>query len=75
MLGFIFGAIAGAAGYWAYQRYVIGTDDDAFADFETNSLERPTSTEIHGGASDTAAGSSSSSTISPGSTPSTGTET
>lgn len=48
MFGFIFGAVAGAAGYWAYQRYVVGTEDDAFADFETSSLERPTPSEIHG---------------------------
>ncbi|MFN8521919.1 MAG: hypothetical protein U0821_02305 [Chloroflexota bacterium] len=47
MFGFILGAIAGAAGYWAYQRYVIGSDDDAFADFETSSLDRPGPTEIH----------------------------
>ena len=48
MFGFILGAVAGAAGYWAYQRYVVGSDDDAFADFETSSLERPSPAEIHG---------------------------
>ena len=48
MFGFILGAVAGAAGYWAYQRYVVGTDDDAFADFETSSLDRPTPAEVHG---------------------------
>ncbi len=48
MFGFILGAAAGAAGYWAYQRYVVGTDDDAFADFETSSLDRPSPAEVHG---------------------------
>ena len=48
MFGFILGAVAGAAGYWAYQRYVVGTDDDAFADFETSSLDRPTPAEVQG---------------------------
>jgi hypothetical protein len=48
MWGFIVGAVAGAAGYWAYQRYVVGTDDDAFADFETSSIDRPNSGEVHG---------------------------
>lgn len=48
MFGFVFGAVAGAAGYWAYQRYVVGTEDDAFADFETSSLERPSPSDIHG---------------------------
>lgn len=48
MWGFILGAVAGAAGYWAYQRYVVGSDDDAFADFETSSIDRPTPTEVHG---------------------------
>ncbi len=48
MFGFILGAAAGAAGYWAYQRYVVGTDDDAFADFETSSLDRPSPGEVHG---------------------------
>jgi hypothetical protein len=41
MLQFILGAAVGAAGYWAYQKYVIGTDDDAFAEFETSSLDMP----------------------------------
>ena len=26
MWGFLVGAVAGAAGYWAYQRYVVGSD-------------------------------------------------
>jgi hypothetical protein len=66
MFGFILGAAAGAAGYWAYQRYVVGTDDDAFADFETSSLERPSPSEIHGRPSDPMPGSCSSSTTSSG---------
>lgn len=56
MIGFVLGAIAGAAGYWAYQRYVVGTDEDAFADFETSSLDRPTTSEVHGRPSDPVAG-------------------
>ena len=48
MFGFLLGAVAGAAGYWAYQRYVVGTEDDAFADFETSSLDRPTPSEVQG---------------------------
>ncbi len=56
MIGFIIGAAAGAAGYWAYQRYVVGTDDDAFADFETSSIERPSSGEIHGRPTDSVPG-------------------
>ena len=56
MFGFILGAVAGAAGYWAYQRYVVGSDDDAFADFETSSIDRPTPSEVHGRPSDTAPG-------------------
>ena len=56
MFGFVFGALAGAAGYWAYQRYVVGTEDDAFADFETSSLDRPSPAEGHGRPSDTAPG-------------------
>jgi hypothetical protein len=56
MWGFILGTVAGAAGYWAYQRYVVGSDDDAFADFETSSIDRPTASEIHGRPSDPAPG-------------------
>jgi hypothetical protein len=56
MWGFILGSVAGAVGYWAYQRYVVGTDDDAFADFETSSIDRPTASEIHGRPSDAAPG-------------------
>lgn len=56
MWGFIFGSIVGAAGYWAYQRYVVGSDDDAFADFETSSIDRPTPTEVHGRPSESAPG-------------------
>ena len=52
MFGFLLGAVAGAAGYWAYQRYVVGTEDDAFADFETSSLDRPTPSEVRGGPSE-----------------------
>jgi hypothetical protein len=69
MIGFIVGAIAGAAGYWAYQRYIVGSDDDAFADFETSSLDRPTTTDTYSGPSDSMSGTSSS-TSSPSSTPS-----
>jgi hypothetical protein len=58
MLGFILGAVAGAAGYWAYQRYVVGSDDDAFADFETSSIDRPTPTDVHSRPSDTTTGTS-----------------
>jgi hypothetical protein len=56
MFGFILGAVAGVAGYWAYQRYVVGSDDDAFADFETSSIDRPTPSEVHGRPSDKAPG-------------------
>ncbi|HZO28687.1 MAG TPA: hypothetical protein VFH48_22160 [Chloroflexota bacterium] len=56
MFGFILGAVAGAAGYWAYQRYVVGSDDDAFADFETSSIDRPTPSEVHGRPADSAPG-------------------
>jgi hypothetical protein len=56
MFGFILGAVAGAAGYWAYQRYVVGSDDDAFADFDTSSIDRPTPTEVHGRPSESAPG-------------------
>ena len=56
MFGFVRGAVAGAAGYWAYQRYVVGTDDDAFADFETSSLDRPTPSEVHGRPAESAPG-------------------
>ena len=56
MFGFILGAVAGAAGYWAYQRYVVGSDDDAFADFETSSIDRATPSEVHGRPSDKAPG-------------------
>ena len=56
MFGFILGAVAGAAGYWAYQRYVVGSDDDAFADFETSSIDRPTPSEVHGLPSESAPG-------------------
>jgi hypothetical protein len=69
MIGFIVGAIAGAAGYWAYQRYIVGSDDDAFADFETSSLDRPTTTDTFGGTSDSTPGTSSTSST-PSSTPS-----
>jgi hypothetical protein len=62
MIGFILGAIAGAAGYWAYQRYIVGSDDDAFADFETSSLDRPSTTETYSGTSDSTPGTSSSTT-------------
>jgi hypothetical protein len=48
MWGFVLGAVAGAAGYWAYQRYVVGSDDDAFADFDTSSIDRATPAEVHG---------------------------
>ena len=68
MFGFILGAIAGAAGYWAYQRYVVGTDDDAFADFETSSLERPGPSEIHGRPSENVPGYSDPSSATGGST-------
>ena len=67
MIGFIVGAIAGAAGYWAYQRYIVGSDDDAFADFETSSLDRPTTTDAYSGSSESMSGTSSS-TSSPSST-------
>ena len=56
MFGFILGAVAGVAGYRAYQRYVVGSDDDAFADFETSSIDRPTPSEVHGRPSDSAPG-------------------
>ena len=56
MFGFVLGAVAGAAGYWAYQRYVVGTDDDAFADFETSSLDRPSPSEVHGRPTENAPG-------------------
>ena len=56
MFGFILGAVAGAAGYWAYQRYVVGSDDDAFADFETSSIDRPTPSEVHGRPNESAPG-------------------
>lgn len=56
MFGFILGAVAGVAGYWAYQRYVVGSDDDAFADFETSSIDRPTSSEVHGRPAESAPG-------------------
>lgn len=70
MFGFVFGAIAGAAGYWAYQRYVVGTEDDAFADFETSSLDRPSPSEVHGRPSDTVPGyTDTSSTTPPSSSP------
>ncbi len=68
MFGFIFGAVAGAAGYWAYQRYVVGTDDDAFADFETSSIERPSASEIHGRPSDAVPGYSEPSSTTTGGT-------
>ena len=69
MFGFVFGALAGAAGYWAYQRYVVGTEDDAFADFETSSLDRPSPSEVHGRPSDTVPGySETGSTTPPAST-------
>ena len=71
MFGFILGAIAGAAGYWAYQRYVVGTDDDAFADFETSSLERPGPSEIHGRPSESVPGYSDPGSTTGGSTTST----
>jgi len=48
MWGFLVGAVAGAAGYWAYQKFVVGNDDDAFADFETSSIDRPSASEVHG---------------------------
>jgi hypothetical protein len=73
MFGFILGAVAGAAGYWAYQRYVVGSDDDAFADFETSSLDRPTTTDFTTRSSDTTASQGSttpSSTTPSSSTPS-----
>lgn len=56
MIGFILGAAAGAAGYWAYQRYVVGTEDDAFADFETSSLDRPMPSEVQGRPADPSPG-------------------
>ena len=56
MWGFILGTVAGAAGYWAYQRYVVGSDDDAFADFETSSIDRPSASEVHGRPTDSAPG-------------------
>jgi hypothetical protein len=56
MWGFLVGAVAGAAGYWAYQRYVVGSDDDAFADFETSSIDRPSASEVHGRPTDTVPG-------------------
>jgi hypothetical protein len=70
MFGFILGAVAGAAGYWAYQRYVVGSDDDAFADFETSSIDRPTTSETSGSASDSTPSYSDSGTGSTGGTPS-----
>ncbi|HYU17467.1 MAG TPA: hypothetical protein VEQ11_02110 [Chloroflexota bacterium] len=68
MFAFILGAIAGAAGYWAYQRYVVGSDDDAFADFETSSLDRPTTSEMPSGSPSEGAGGSGASSSTPGST-------
>lgn len=65
MFGFVFGALAGAAGYWAYQRYVVGNEDDAFADFETSSLDRPSPGEVHGRPSDAAPGYSDTSSTTP----------
>jgi hypothetical protein len=56
MWGFLVGAVAGAAGYWAYQRYIVGSDDDAFADFETSSIDRPTPSEVHGRPADAVPG-------------------
>ena len=68
MFGFIFGAVAGAAGYWAYQRYVVGTDDDAFADFETSSIERPAPSVVHGRPSESVPGYSEPSSTTGGTT-------
>jgi hypothetical protein len=65
MIGFLLGAAAGAAGYWAYQRYVVGTEDDAFADFETSSLERPTPSDVHGRPSEPVPGYSETTTPTP----------
>lgn len=65
MFGFILGAVAGVAGYWAYQRYVVGSDDDAFADFETSSIDRPTPSEVHGRPSEPVPGYSEPSSGSP----------
>ena len=62
MFGFILGAVAGAACSCAYQRYVVGSDDDAFADFETSSIDRPTPSEVHGRPSESAPGYSDPST-------------
>lgn len=56
MYGFIFGAVVGAASYWAYQRYIVGSDDDAFADFDTGTIDRPTPSEVHGRPSETVPG-------------------
>jgi len=56
MWGFIVGAVAGAASYWAYQRYVVGSDDDAFADFETSSIDRPSPSDVHGRPSESVPG-------------------
>jgi hypothetical protein len=70
MFGFILGAVAGAAGYWAYQRYVVGSDDDAFADFETSSIDRSTTSETSGSSADSPPSYSDSSTGSTGSNPS-----
>ena len=65
MFGFILGAVAGAAGYWAYQRYVVGSDDDAFADFETSSIDRSTTSETSGSPADSPPSYSDSSTGAP----------
>jgi hypothetical protein len=56
MFGFIFGAAVGVASYWAYQRYVVGSDDDAFADFDTGTIDRPTPNEVHGRPAETVPG-------------------
>ncbi|MCC7367625.1 MAG: hypothetical protein IT306_04345 [Chloroflexi bacterium] len=56
MFGFIFGAVVGVASYWAYQRYIVGSDDDAFADFDTGTIDRPTASEVHGRPSETVPG-------------------
>ncbi|MGE3267572.1 MAG: hypothetical protein AB7P40_02420 [Chloroflexota bacterium] len=56
MFGFIIGAVAGVAGYWAYLRYIVGNDDDAFADFDTGPIDRPTSSEVHGRPSESVPG-------------------
>jgi hypothetical protein len=65
MFGFIFGAVAGAAGMWAYNKWFGEPDDD---DWDTGVWDQPTTSSYPSTSTASETSPSSSSTTSPTST-------